>query len=252
MGIEVKTDIKGAIMNGSILVELQEFMGSDTSIANAAWTSTYDKDRREDKYDDPEKIAEIVSRLIRDGHGTPIESVVMRFWIRMPIFTDRQHLTHRLASHNGLSGRYRTMPDDWYSVPEDVQRICAKVFPKDTDTGFLDSPIVANYERACAESTKSYNDSIIVLRGAEKEGKITNAEFKRVREILRGQLPVAGMVERTTIFNLRSFANYQRQRNSDHAQKEICHIAQLMLEEVKRASVAPIAIKTLEEVGWRI
>ena len=82
---------------GTILVELQEWMGSDESIANAAWTSTYDKDKREDKYDDKERVSALVRRLILDGHGTPVESVVLRFWIRMPIFVDRQHMTHRIA-----------------------------------------------------------------------------------------------------------------------------------------------------------
>jgi thymidylate synthase ThyX len=63
-----------------IKVELQESMGSDAAIANAAWTSTYDKARREDKYDAPEKVATIVRRMARDGHSVPFESVVFRFW----------------------------------------------------------------------------------------------------------------------------------------------------------------------------
>lgn len=229
-------------MNGQILVELQEFMGSDESIANAAWTSTYDKSKREDKYDDLEKVANIVKRLILDGHGTPVESVVLRFWIRMPIFTDRQHMTHRVASHNGLSGRYRTMPLDWFSVPKDVQEIVEKAG--------VGRDLAAIYEASCKLATENYSVSIDRLRESEKLGWITNAEFKRAREVLRGQLPTAGMVERTTIMNLRSFANYQRQRNSPHAQPEIRTVAQLMLAEVKRVGVAPTAIQTLESIGW--
>lgn len=227
-----------------ILVKLQEFMGSDASIANAAWTSTYDKDKREDKYDDAAKIAEIVPRLIKDGHGTPIESVIFRFWIRMPIFTDRQHMTHRIASHNGLSGRYRTMPEDYYLLPDDVNDIINKA----TVSGGLQ----ARYQESCDLSMKNYKHTIEVLKQSEKDGFITNKEFKRVREVIRGQLPQANMVERTTIMNLRSFANYQFQRNSDHAQPETKKVAQLMLEEVKKSGVAPIAIKTLESIGWNI
>jgi thymidylate synthase (FAD) len=230
--------------DGKILVELQDTMGSDESIANAAWTSTYDKQRREDKYDDPQKVASIVERLIKDGHGTPVESVIMRFWIRMPIFTDRQHMTHRIASHNGLSGRYRTLPDDWFSIPEDVEQILAKVY--------VDKSVKTQYDQMCDWANRWYNNKIQTLKIAEKVGKITNAEFKRCREVLRGVMPVAGMIERTTIFNLRSFANYQRQRNSDHAQPEIRQVAKLMLEEVKKAKIAPVAISTLESIGWRI
>lgn len=240
-----------------IIVELQEFMGSDASIANAAWTSTYDKDRREDKYDDAQKVAEIVPRLIKDGHGTPIESVVLRFWIRMPIYTDRQHCTHRIASHNGLSGRYRTMPLDYFDLPDDVCSILYNVemsmdnlFPTPENPNKEWDMFSAYYE-SCETATNNYRFSIDKLKEAEKRGIITNAQFKRSREVLRGQLPTAGMVERTTIMNLRSFANYQFQRNSSHAQPEIKEVAMLMLEAVKKAGVAPIAIKTLEEIGWK-
>lgn len=233
-----------------ILVELQEFMGSDLSIANAAWTSTYDKDRREDKYDDPEKVANIVRRLIKDGHGTPIESVILRFWIRMPIFTDRQHMTHRIASHNGLSGRYRTMPDDFFSLPDDVVEVFSKAAPD--WNGTYGAQAKSEYDQMCKMATDGYKHQIGVLKAAEAKGLISNKEFKRAREVVRGQLPTAGMVERTTIMNLRSFANYQYQRNSDHAQPEIKLVAQLMLAEVKKAGIAPAAIATLEELGWNI
>jgi thymidylate synthase (FAD) len=224
-----------------ILVELQETMGSDLSIANAAWTSTYDKNKREEKYTDNNKISTLVRRLILEKHGTPIESVIFRFWIRMPIFTDRQHMTHRIASHNGLSGRYRTMPDDFYHIPEDVNVILNRCG--------LQS-LAKNYNDVCTTANTSYKLAINDLKNAEKVGLITNDEFKRSREILRGQLPTSGMTERTSIINLRSFANYQKQRNSPHAQPEIKLVAQLMLEEVEKNNVCPIAIETLKEIGW--
>ena len=189
-----------------IKVELQETMGSDLSIANAAWTSTYDKDKREIKYSDKDKITDLVRKLILDGHGTPVESIIFRFWIKMPIFVDRQHMTHRIASHNGLSGRYRTMPDEFYNLPEDVNIILNKCGAQ---------YIAKYYNDICTLAYQQYNSAIANLKLAEKNNIITNTDFKRAREILRGQLPVCGMTERTTIMNLRSFANYQKQRNSN-------------------------------------
>jgi thymidylate synthase (FAD) len=228
-----------------ILVELQESMGSDASIANAAWTSTYDKDRREDKYDDPAKVEALVRRLARDGHGVPFESVVFRFWIRMPIFTDRQHMTHRLQSANGLSGRYRTMPDDWYEMPEDVYAICdkANIDAEEARDVYIDT---------CRRAYDRYHDLLFELREGERAENITNAEYKRAREVLRGMLPLAGMVERTSIFNLRSLANYWRLRLSDHAQPEIRQVAEGMLKAVEESGVCPVALSALEEQGWRI
>ncbi|NDG19387.1 MAG: FAD-dependent thymidylate synthase [Betaproteobacteria bacterium] len=164
-----------------ILVELQETMGSDLSIANAAWTSTYDKSKREEKYLDTDKIESLVKRLIIDKHGTPVESVVFRFWIRMPIFVDRQHMTHRIASHNGLSGRYRTMPEDFYEIPNDVNEILNKCGSQ---------YIAKDYSDICLNANSSYRNAINELKKCEKNGIITNEEFKRAREILRGQFGI--------------------------------------------------------------
>lgn len=233
-------------MNAEIEVELQEWMGSDVSIANAAWTSTYSKEKREQKYNDPEKIAALVPRLIREGHSTPIESVVFRFWIRMPIFVDRQHMTHRIASHNGLSARYRTMPGDWFSLPKEVKDIAAKI------NHGAGERLAREFDRVCQEQLDTYEAWLDFFKRAEQAVVITNGEYKRAREVLRGVLGTSFMVERTTLMNLRSFANYQRLRNSDHAQPEIRQVAQKMLEEVESAAVAPIAIATLKEIGWRI
>lgn len=236
--------------NPQILVELQEYMGSDEAIANAAWSSTYDKDRREEKYDDPEKVRFVIEQRLfgqDDVHNVPVESVVMRFWMRHPIFSDRQHMTHRLQSANGLSGRYRTMPLDWFRVPEDVQKIFDKAAPH-----WAEGPEVL-YEASCRMATHNYQVTILALKEAEKAGSITNEEFRRAREIARGQLPTAGMVERTFIMNLGSFANYMRKRGpGSHAQLEIQQAACMMLEQVEAAGIAPITIACLKARGWKM
>lgn len=235
-------------MHGKILVELQESMGSDASIANSAWTSTFNKDRRDEKYDDPEKVAALVPRLIRDGHSTPIESVLFRFWIRMPIFCDRQYVTHRLQSSSGLSGRYRTLPEDWFSLPQD----CIDILNSASENGNWGSSVKQDYDQVCERANAFYRCQLELMKSAEKAGRITNAEYKRVRETLRGVLPTAGMVERTSIFNLRSLSNFFKLRLSSHAQPEIREVARQMLQAVKESGVAPLAIATLEEMGWRI
>lgn len=229
------------IKSPQILVELQDSMGSDRSIAEAAWTSSFDKCKRDTKTD--EQVTELVQRLAKDGHSTPFESVVLRFWMRIPIFTDRQLMTHRIASHSGLSGRYRTMPTDFFYIPEDVENIINKAPNFD---------LIQDYFESCSLAVSNYEVAIGHLKGAEKQGHITNQEFKRAREILRGQLPTAGMTERTSIFNLRSFCNFQRLRNSEHAQPEIRQVAVMMLEEVKKANICPVAIEALENKGWSL
>lgn len=223
-----------------IKVELQDWMGSDRKIAEAAWTSSTELQKKTAKTD--EEVEKLVKMMASSGHGTPFEAVVMRFWVRMPIFTDRQHMTHRVATHNGLSGRYRTMPNDYYNIPEDVLDIMKAA----------DCDDISSYWMIAQHAYDYYNDRLSELKTAKEEGFIDGAQYKRAREVIRGVLPVAGMVERVSIFNLRSFANYMRHRLSPHAQREIQEVATKMLQEVKDKGIAPTAIVELEKRNWLI
>lgn len=225
-----------------IKVELQEFMGSDRRISESAWTSSTTQDIKQLKTD--EQVASLVNRLADEGHATPFESVVFRFWIKMPIAVDRQHMTHRIASHNGMSGRYRTMPSEFLDIPNDISNILNSLSLKINP--------IAEYTDLCTKANSFYTSLLSSLKTEEKQGTITNSEYKRLREFFRGVLPQHNMTERVTVMNLRSFANYQRLRNSEYAQPEIKEVAELMLVAVKSANVCPVALAALEKNGWNI
>lgn len=227
-------------------VELQDFFGSDRAIAEAAWTSSFDYEKKKTRSN--EDVERVVKMLAEHRHSTPFESVVFRFWIKMPIAIDRQFMTHRIQSANGLSGRYRTMPSEFQKVPEDVYNIFLKVYGDHN----LAAKHEVEYEELCREANNWYKNEVTFFREQEKDGAITNNEFKRVREFLRGVLPQHNMTERVSIMNLRAFSNFQKLRNSEHAQPEIKQVAQLMLDEVKKSNVAPIAIEWLEKNNWNI
>lgn len=232
-----------------IKVELQDFMGNDRSIAEAAWTSSLDYEKKQKRTQ--EDVEKVVKMLAEHKHATPFESVVLRFWIKMPIQTDRQHMTHRIGTHNGLSGRYRTMPSEFLDVPADIKAIERKLSYADNGNCYQRN-ILDHYSHLCSEVNTFYNEALAHIKENERNKLITNSEYKRFREFLRGVLPQNNMTERITIFNLRSFANYQKLRNSPHAQPEIRRVAELMLEEVKRKNIAPVAIKWLEENNWEL
>ena len=48
----------------------------------------------------------LIRYLLRHAHTTPFEMVDFKFHIKMPIFLSRQHMRHRTASINEISGRY--------------------------------------------------------------------------------------------------------------------------------------------------
>ena len=215
-----------------IEVELQEWMGSDRSIADAAWTSTYSKGKKEARSD--EDVARVVKLLANECHGVPFETVVLRFWMKIPIFVDRQLVKHRIASHSGASGRYKTVMDEFLEIPDDVRAILAK----------FDGTAVEDLEEIMEECNQIYQGIVQQAKKGKEDNKITNAEYKRAREIVRGILPQANMTETVFTLNLRSFANFQKLRNSEHAQPELKKVAELMLDLVQKADVAPIALQT--------
>lgn len=235
---------------GQIQVELQEYMGSDRSIAEAAWTSSTTLQGKEKRTD--EDVARVVRMLIEQRHASPIESVVMRFWIKMPIATDRQHMTHRVASHNGMSGRYRTMPNEYFHMSSEVNDLTHKALNRLFGTDIYAQETTQRYHTICTEANFQYEKAVKQFREAEKMGYITNAEFKRLREFYRGILPQHNMTERVTVMNLRSFANYQKLRNSEHAQPEIREVARQMLQQVVDFDICPVAIGVLQEKNWEI
>ncbi len=230
-----------------IKVELQEFMGSDKGIAESAWTSSLTLQGKEKRSE--QDVERIVKMLANEGHSTPFESVVLKFWIKMPIQTDRQHVTHRIASHNGMSGRYRTMPNEYYEIPTDINNLTYKALViTPMQAGYL----VDKYSELCSDANHYYSTLLGYFKQAEKDNVISNDEYKRLREFYRGVLPQNNMTERVTVINLRSFANYQKLRNAPNAQPEIQQVAKLMLEAVKAANICPIAIQALEKNNWEI
>jgi thymidylate synthase (FAD) len=226
---------------GQIQVELQDSFGDDAAIASAAWTSSLDYQKKQSR--STEDVERVVKMLADLGHSVPFESVVFRFWIKMPISADRQFMTHRIASHSGMSGRYRTMPAEFQHIPTDILDITYKA---DIATN------IHEYETLCRTANYWYQDVLRDLKEKKNNGTITDAEYKRVREFCRGVLPQNNLTERVTTINLRSFANFIRLRLSEHAQPEIRSVAEMMLAEVKEKSKCPIAIEWLEKNEWRL
>lgn len=231
-----------------IKVELQETMGSDKSIAEAAWTSSLDYQKKETRTEGD--IKRVVQMLADSKHSVPFESVVFRFWMRIPVATDRQIMTHRIASHSGMSGRYRTMPGDYLKMPQDVIDII-KVIEEVGEPALAES-FTNDYDTICQEANVNYQNIVAYFRDLKNKEIITNDQYKRIREFYRGMLPQHNMTERVTIINLRSWCNFYRLRSKADAQPEIREVAQLMLSEIEKANVAPIAIDCLKKNDWNI
>ena len=181
-------------------VELIGYYGSDEIIACSAWTST-NRNLTEEKR---ERIPNLINMLWINGHETPFERGMVHFLVDTDIASHIHLLKHRISSLNAESARYKELKEDKYYIPED--------WP-------------TNWQDRLQEYTKLgntlYHECI-----DELEPFIGR---KRAKESARFFKTYNSQIQADVSFNMRSFANFQKLRNSEHAQKEIRDIAQQML-----------------------
>jgi thymidylate synthase ThyX len=72
---------------------------------------------------------------------------------------------------------------------------------------------------------------------------------KRAKESARFFKTYNSQIQADVMFNMRSFANFQKLRNSEHSQLEIREIAGIMLQEVKNIEGNPFK-HTIEAWGF--
>jgi len=191
-------------------VQLIGFYGTDETIALSAWTST-SRDLTEEKR---QRIPELVRRLWFDGHETPFEKVQLHFFVTCDIASHIHLLKHRISSLNAESARYKELKDDKYYVPEDWTNI---IGTQDGIMTLWSKKLIQSTERSILLYHEALNELTPIL------GR------KRAKETARYFLPYNTQITSDVMFNLRSFANFFRLRNSEHAQVEIQQIARQMM-----------------------
>ena len=86
-------------------------MGSDYTIAGAAWVSNYGANAETDV----KRVPGLINFLMRDRHGTPFEHNSITFRISAPLFVFYEFHRHRVGwSYNEESARYRELDPVFY------------------------------------------------------------------------------------------------------------------------------------------
>jgi thymidylate synthase (FAD) len=99
----------------------QQFDADDRDPAQAARMSFDNMDEERDLADDHR----LCRYLMRNWHTSPFEMVECWLEMKLPIFVARQFVRHRTVSINEVSGRYVTLPEQWY-IPRTVGGKAAK------------------------------------------------------------------------------------------------------------------------------
>jgi flavin-dependent thymidylate synthase len=223
-------------------VELIGFYGSDEVIACSAWTST-SRNLTEKKR---ARIGKLINMLWSEGHETPFEKGVVHFLVDTDIASHIHLLKHRISSLNAESARYKELKEDKYYLPEDWDDIKSSrdvtwqdVFSFGVD-GEKWTDILENYTNL---GNELYHQCI-----ADLEPVLGR---KRAKESARFFKTYNSQIQADTMFNMRSFANFVKLRNSEHAQKEIREIAQQMWDLVQNIEGNPFK-HTLQAIKERV
>lgn len=92
-----------------------DFDAHDVDPANSARMSFNQMDsNRTDEMD-----YKLCKYLMKNWHTSPFEMIEIWTEVKLPIFVARQFIRHRTASVSEVSGRYVTLPSEWY-IPEVV------------------------------------------------------------------------------------------------------------------------------------
>lgn len=203
-------------------VELIGYYGSDEIIACSAWTST-SRNLTEEKRD---RIEGLINTLWTNGHETPFEKGIVHFLVNTDIATHIHLVKHRIASINAESARYKELKEDKYYLPFDWPIQWTDKLQNYTNEGL-------RLYHECIESlTKNYG-----------------MDRKRAKETARFFRGYNTQIEADVMFNMRSFANFLKLRDSEHAQKEVRDLAQKMVFMVKSIQDRPFKY-TLKAFGY--
>ena len=201
-------------------VNLIGYYGSDEVIACSAWTST----SRELDENKRQRIPKLIDMLWSNGHETPFEKGSVHFLVDCDIASHIHLLKHRISSLNAESARYKELKENKMFIPEDWPAFWQKIL-----------------EEYAEDGNRLYHKCI-----ADLEPELGR---KRAKESARFFKTYNSRIQADVQFNMRSFANFLKLRNSEHAQKEIREIAQKMLDLVENIEENPFQ-HTLNSWGY--
>lgn len=211
------------------LLRFVDHMGSDLSIVRNARVS-YDAEWRAGENEKSD--SRLIRYLMKNGHNTPFESVIVTFEIKAPIFVFRQWHRHRTQSYNELSARYRELPEEFY-IPEINQ-----ITTQSTDNKQMRTDVI--------------NENADLLQGVIRDQNRKAFKAYRFllekgcpRELARSVLPLGTYSHMFATANLHNWFRFLKERLHPHAQYEIRVYAEAILSVLEK--LVPVATAAFKE-----
>jgi thymidylate synthase (FAD) len=214
-------------------VTLIDHMGTDESVARAAWVST----QRDDREATPEAVERLIRTLFAGDrvHAGPMGHPHLTICVECPIFVSREWFRHRTWSYSEISTRYVDMSGEAYlPAPEDVRAQVGKrisyqyeAVPPEIATTALDE-MAGSYRR----SHQDYQ--VLLSRGV-------------AREVARNVLPLGTMTRFYGTVSLRNALAFVYLRNHPAALLEIRREAEAL--EALLHTLWPVTMRVWTDKG---
>lgn len=220
-------DVEFPVHNHSF-VRLVDYLGGDERIVQAARVS-YGKGTKSFRQDKG-----LINYLLRKGHTSPFEQVILTYHVKMPIFVARQWIRHRTAHLNEISGRYSVLRDEFYlPSPDDIN-----LQSKGNKQGRSDEEVSEDVKERVLEMLNTGQKNAY-----EDYEKLLGMDI--ARELARINLPVSVYTEMYWQMDLHNLFHFLELRTDTHAQKEIRDLATVVGYLASR--VAPLAYEAFED-----
>lgn len=207
-------------------VRVIDYMGDDAAVVQAARVSygTGTKRKRDD--------AGLINYLMRHRHTSPFEMCEIKCHLKMPIFVARQHLRHRVASANEISGRYSILDREFY-IPE-PEHLGTQAKGNRQGRGDAlppeQSQRVLDLLREDAARAYAHYEQLLGVNEANGEG---TDDSGLARELARMNLSVNLYTQMYWKIDLHNLLHFLSLRADAHAQYEIRVYAQALLDVVR-------------------
>ena len=230
-------------------IELIDYLGSDKLHGLAAWVSTFAEFDIDIPENIPDRVDVIVNHILNNGkrkrtiqdllaylatenHNSPFRFSSFIFTANTDLATHVQKLKHSviLEAENGESARYKELKEDKFYLPED--------WNIQTST-FNTSLTIYDGESTWKDILQEYTQFGNELYHKCLEDLTPILGRKRAKESARFFKTYNSQIQADVTFNMRSFANFIKLRNSEHAQLEIREVAQQMQDLVEAIDDKP-------------
>lgn len=201
-----------------------DHIGTDAYLAETARVST----------DSKGKSVNLISRLVKDKHTSPLEFAVIQFEIKAPLFVFREWHRHRTFSYSERSARFADLPDDYY-VPS-LERMNPQ---HDTNKQMSDEAKILDNASSTLESFRNISFSLV------SSVNWFRRTFILTRELSQRLYPQTRYTICRASGNLWNWMHFLNLRCREDAQYEIRQYANAIRSILKE--LFPVAMEAWEE-----